>query len=77
MPHFIRVNMTTGNVRSLPLSPERNQLGGRALVSQVLYTEMAPNTDPLGADNSLVLAAGLLVGQPLSCFDELVLGSKS
>lgn len=77
MPHFIRANMTTGNVRLFPLSPERKALGGRALVSQVLYTEMPPSADPLGAGNVLVLAAGMFAGQPLSCCDELVIGAKS
>ncbi|WP_298068494.1 aldehyde ferredoxin oxidoreductase N-terminal domain-containing protein [uncultured Mailhella sp.] len=77
MYRYVRVNMSTGNVRILDLPRERWSLGGRGLISQILYTEMDPGADPLCAKNVMVLAPGMFAGYPLSCFDEIFLGAKS
>lgn len=77
MYRYVRVNMSTGNVRVFELPRERWYLGGRGLISQVLYTEMDPSADPLCPKNVLVLASGMFAGFPLSCFDEVFLGAKS
>ena len=37
-------------------------LGGRALTSTIVAKEVPPNCHPLGADNKLVIAPGLLSG---------------
>lgn len=77
MYRYARINMSTGNVRVFDLPRERWMLGGRGLISQVLYTEMNPGADPLSSGNVLVLASGMFAGCPLSCFDEVFLGAKS
>lgn len=77
MYRYARINMSTGNVRVFDLPRERWMLGGRGLISQVLYTEMNPGADPLSPGNVLVLASGMFAGCPLSCFDEVFLGAKS
>ena len=77
MYRYARINMSTGNVRVFDLPRERWMLGGRGLISQVLYTEMNPGADPLSSGNVLVLASGMFAGCPLSCFDSLFLGAKS
>lgn len=77
MYRYARINMSTGNVRVFDLPRERWILGGRGLISQVLYTEMNPGADPLSSGNVLVLASGMFAGCPLSCFDSLFLGAKS
>ncbi len=77
MYRYARVNMSTGNVRVFDLPKERWCLGGRGLISQILYTEMDPSADPLCQKNVLVLASGMFAGCPLSCFDKVFLGAKS
>lgn len=77
MYRYVRTNMTTGNVRVFALPRDRWVLGGRGLISRVLYTEMDPSSDPLGPKNVLVLASGIFAGCPLSCFDEVFFGAKS
>lgn len=77
MYRYVRINMSTGNVRVFDLPKERWILGGRGLISQVLYTEMDPSADPLCHKNVLILASGIFAGCPLSCFDEVFLGAKS
>jgi aldehyde:ferredoxin oxidoreductase len=44
----------------------RRYPGGKALAAYHLLHELRPGTDPLGPDNVLVLAAGLLTGAPVS-----------
>lgn len=77
MNRFVRVNMSTGSVHVLETAREHRNLGGRGLVSRVLYSEMDPEADPLCAGNVLTLASGVLAGSPLSCFDEVFFGTKS
>ena len=77
MYRYVRINMSTGNARIFDIPRERWILGGRGLISQVLYTEMDPSADPLSSKNVLVLASGMFAGCPLSCFDEVFLGTKS
>ncbi|PWH20433.1 MAG: aldehyde ferredoxin oxidoreductase [Anaerolineae bacterium] len=53
------------------------QIGGRALIAQVLLDEVNPLCDPLGPYNKLILAPGLLVGHMLSSCDRISFGGKS
>jgi len=52
-------------------------LGGRGLIARILLDEVNPECDPLGADNRLVFAPGLLVGHMLSSCDRISIGGKS
>lgn len=52
-------------------------LGGRGLLAKVLLDEVNPTCDPLGPDNKLVFAPGLLVGHRLSSLDRISIGGKS
>ncbi|MRR13078.1 aldehyde ferredoxin oxidoreductase, partial [bacterium] len=50
---------------------------GRALTSAILFTEVPADADPLGADNKLVFAPGLLGGTPAPNGGRLSVGAKS
>jgi len=52
-------------------------LGGRALTSTVLLKEVPPTCHPLGKENKLVIAPGLLSGSAAVSSGRLSIGSKS
>ncbi|MCP4360520.1 MAG: aldehyde ferredoxin oxidoreductase [Chloroflexi bacterium] len=52
-------------------------LGGRGLLAQILVDEVTPTCEPLGPNNKLIFAPGLLVGHMLSSCDRLSIGGKS
>jgi aldehyde:ferredoxin oxidoreductase len=61
---------------SLEEVPESwEHLGGRGLLAKILLDE--PTCDPLGPNNKLVFAPGLLVGHRLSSLDRISIGGKS
>jgi aldehyde:ferredoxin oxidoreductase len=52
-------------------------LGGRGLLAKIMLDEVIPTCDPLGPNNKLVFAPGLLVGHRLSSLDRISIGGKS
>src|SRR6266496_5324316 len=70
------------NVREQTLKQERvleswKRLGGRGLLARILLDEVDAKCDPLGAENKLIFAPGLLVGHMLSSNDRISVGGKS
>ena len=65
---ILRVDLTRGTtaVETFDESFYRRYPGGKALAAYHLLREMPAGADPLGPDNVLVLAAGLLTAAPLS-----------
>ena len=59
------------------VSPEYERLGGRALIAGLMLAEVPAQCDPLGPNNKLVFAPGLLGGTSLSSSDRLSVGGKS
>ena len=77
MAKIIRVNMTRGVV-SIEVVPEKYQMvGGRGLISRLLLDEIDPACSPLGEENKLVIAPGLLGGTSVSTSGRLSIGAKS
>jgi aldehyde:ferredoxin oxidoreductase len=74
---LIRVDMTTGTVSIDPYPEAWTLLGGRALSARILLEECDPTCDPLGPDNLLVLAPGLLAGTAAPTSGRLSVGGKS
>jgi len=64
----LRVNLTDGTteVETFDEAFYRQYPGGKALATYHLLRDLRPGSDPLGPDNVLVLAAGLLTGAPVS-----------
>ena len=76
-PQVWRVNVReqTLDLESVPDSWRR--LGGRGLLARILLDEVNARCDPLGAENKLIFAPGLLVGHMLSSTDRISVGGKS
>ena len=62
---FIRINMSDQSITETDFPQEYMGFGGRGLTSILINTEVPANCDPLGPDNKLVFAGGLLTGTKL------------
>jgi aldehyde:ferredoxin oxidoreductase len=60
-----------------PVAPEYEHLGGRGLIARILLNEVPAECEPLGPNNKLILAPGLLGGTSLSSSGRLSVGGKS
>jgi aldehyde:ferredoxin oxidoreductase len=74
---IIRVNTKTRNATTSELPAALAMLGGRELTSTIIATEVKSKADPLGPENKLVLATGLLAATPAPNFSRLSAGCKS
>ena len=77
METVYRVNMTEGTVTTEALAEDCAGLGGRGLTSTLIAKEVPPLCHPLGPENKLVLAPGLLSGTTAPCSGRLSVGTKS
>ncbi len=74
---LIRVNMIDKSISTEPVPDEYFGLGGRGLTSMIISREVPPACDPLGSDNKLIFAPGILSGTPLVNTGRLSIGAKS
>ncbi|MCJ7773823.1 MAG: aldehyde ferredoxin oxidoreductase, partial [Desulfobacterales bacterium] len=74
---FIRVNMTDKTILSQDVPKEYAGLGGRGLTSIMINSEVLPTCDPMGPDNKLILAPGILSGTTLVNTSRISIGAKS
>ena len=77
MAKIIRVDMTDLKVISENVPDELEHLGGRALTSHMVCTEVPPTCHPLGKKNKLIFAPGLLGGTSVPNSGRLSIGAKS
>ncbi len=77
MLRVIRVNMADLKATVEEAPAELTRLGGRALVSHVIYSEIPPTSHPLGKKNKLIVAPGLLAGSTAPNSGRLSIGAKS
>ena len=75
----VHVNLTSGKTWVESLGDEfwRRHLGGRSLIAHYLLREVPPGADPLGPDNVLVFACGILSGLPVPGAGRHSVGAKS
>jgi aldehyde:ferredoxin oxidoreductase len=76
---IMRINMGAAGgpkVSEGPMGPYEG-LGGRALTSAIVAKEVPPLCHPLGEDNKLVIAPGLLSGTPAAISGRVSVGCKS
>ena len=61
---FLRINLSTGEIEieSVAEQVTVDFIGGRGYGIKYLYQELAPNVDPLGEHNKLILVNGVLAG---------------
>jgi aldehyde:ferredoxin oxidoreductase len=74
---FIRVNMTDKSVQVEDVPQAYQGLGGRCLTSSLVNDEVPAMCDPLGPENKLVFAPGLLSGTSMVNTGRLSVGTKS
>jgi aldehyde:ferredoxin oxidoreductase len=74
---FLIVNMTTKSIEYREVPKEYEGLGGRALTSIMINDQVKADCDPLGADNKLIFAPGLLTGTTLVNTSRISIGAKS
>ncbi len=74
---MIRVDMTNQTVSIEPYPEDWKFLGGRSLSARILLSECDPPCDPLGPDNILVIAPGVLAGTSAPTSGRLSVGGKS
>jgi aldehyde:ferredoxin oxidoreductase len=74
---FIRINMSSQEIRVEPVPSQYLGLGGRGLISLYIHDHVPPPCDPLGPDNTLVFAPGLLGGTQLVNTSRIAVGAKS
>jgi len=76
---FLRVDLTEGTIRveEVPEITRRMYLGGSALAAYLLLRELKPGIDPLGPENILVFATGLLNGSPIAGTPRFTAAAKS
>lgn len=74
---FLRVNMTDLSLNYQDIPDEYSGLGGRGLTSVMINNEVPAQCDPLGPDNKLIFATGILTGTPLVNTSRVSVGGKS
>ncbi len=74
---MIRVDMTNQTAEIVPFPDDWKLLGGRALSARILLQECDPTCDPLGPDNVLVLAPGVMAGTAAPTSGRISVGAKS
>jgi len=74
---LIRVNMNEGTISTEDVPQEYVGLGGRGLSSTIINAEVPPKCDPLGPENKLIFAPGLLSGSALANTSRISIGAKS
>ena len=72
-----RVNVHEQTLQQEAVPETWQRLGGRGLLARILLDEVNPLCEPLGPNNKLVFAPGLLVGHMLSSCDRISVGAKS
>ena len=74
---MIRVDMTGQTAEIVPFPDAWKLLGGRALSARILLEHCDPKCDPLGPDNVLVMAPGVLSGTAAPTSGRISMGAKS
>jgi aldehyde:ferredoxin oxidoreductase len=76
---LLRVNLTTGVISTEEFSETfmRTYMGGKGFTAYYMLKEIKPGTDPLGPDNKLIFATGVLTGTPIAAMPRYTVGAKS
>jgi len=79
MDKILRINMNVDGKPEVKVEPigDYAGLGGRGLTSAIISNEVPPLCHPLGADNKLVIAPGLLSGSAAAMSGRISVGCKS
>ncbi|KXA91129.1 aldehyde:ferredoxin oxidoreductase [candidate division MSBL1 archaeon SCGC-AAA259A05] len=73
----MRVDMSEGNVEHQDVPEDYRTLGGRGLTSTIVSDEVPPDCHPLGPNNKLVFAPGIVTGTQAPTSGRMSVGAKS
>ncbi|MBN1486669.1 MAG: aldehyde ferredoxin oxidoreductase [Anaerolineae bacterium] len=74
---ILRLNMTDRSYKFEDVPESYAMLGGRGLTSTIIYDEVDPTCHPLGPNNKLVFAPGIVTGAASPTSARLSVGGKS
>jgi len=74
---ILRVNMTDRTYRFSEVPEAYKNLGGRGMTSTIVNDEVPPLCHPLGPNNKLVFAPGIVTGTAASTSSRISVGAKS
>lgn len=77
MAHILSIDLGSRSFALEPVPPEWQGLGGRGLTSALVAARVPAGADPLGPENVVVLAPGLLGGTSVPNSGRLSVGGKS
>lgn len=77
MDRFLRVDVGHLTAVDEPVAEKYRKVGGRSLIAKLLLDEVKPTCEPLGKNNKLILATGLLAGAGVSSASRISMGGKS
>lgn len=77
MKKILRVEMSNLTVRWEEAPPAYEKFGGRSLIAKIMQEEVPPHCHPLGSQNKLIFAPGLLGGTNISSSGRISIGGKS
>ena len=77
--NIVRINANSNTIKYEEIAKNSKYylLGARGLTSQIVYDEVPPRCDPLGPENKLILANGILTGSPFPNSARTSIGAKS
>ena len=76
MSSILRVNMTDRKATFEAVPRRYRNLGGRGLSSTIVAAEVPPTCHPLGPNNKLVIAPGIVTGTAAPTSGRLSVGGK-
>lgn len=74
---ILRINMSDRSYKLDKVPEAYRLLGGRALTSTIVHDEVPPTCHPLGPNNKLVFAPGIVSGTPSPTSARVSVGAKS
>jgi aldehyde:ferredoxin oxidoreductase len=75
--NIIRVNMTKLTAKTKKIPTKYSSMGGRWLTSSLVSDEVEPTCNPLGPNNKIVFAPGIVTGTAAPSSGRISVGSKS
>jgi aldehyde:ferredoxin oxidoreductase len=77
MAKILRINLSSLTSTTEDVPEAYQKFGGRGLTASILEREVPPTCDPLGSENKLIWAPGLMAGTTAPCSGRLSVGAKS
>ncbi|HOA20326.1 MAG TPA: aldehyde ferredoxin oxidoreductase N-terminal domain-containing protein, partial [Sedimentibacter sp.] len=77
MNKILRINLRTNEITYEDAPRKYLETGGRGLIAKIMLDLVNPQCDPLGRENKLIIANGLLTGTNVSSASRIAIGAKS